>query len=70
MPNSDFIEFFRGIRAKCEKCGSQKLLLFTETRIKNCVAWACYDCNGFQVVAKPEDIKEFFKNKNEPNPIS
>lgn len=65
MINSDFIEFFQNTVAKCERCSSKNLLLFTETRIKDCVAWACYDCNTFQVVAKPELLKEYFKNKHD-----
>lgn len=63
--NSDFIELFKSVKAKCESCSSQNLLLFTESRIKDCVAWACYDCQAFQIVAKPEMLKEFFKKKHE-----
>lgn len=67
MPNSDFLELFRSAKAKCEKCDSQNLLLFIESRIKDCVAWACYDCQTFQIVADPKVLKEFF---NDPKRLS
>lgn len=60
MENSDFIEFFKGTKAACDKCKSKKLLFFVETRIKDCLAWACYDCQHFEIRAKPEILKEFF----------
>lgn len=63
--NPDFTSFFKEVKAKCDKCNSKKLLLFVETRIKDCVAWACMDCQNFQVRAKPETLDLFFKNQNE-----
>lgn len=66
MPNSDFLELFQNAKAKCENCSSQNLLLFVESRIKDCVAWACFDCKTFQVVGDQKILKEYFKNKNEP----
>ena len=65
MINSDFTELFKNAKAKCESCHSQNLMLFTESRIKNCVAWACYDCKHFEIRGDPQVIKEHFKNKNE-----
>jgi hypothetical protein len=62
--NDDYMELFQSAKAKCENCSSQNLLLFTETRIQNCVAWACYDCQSFEIRAKPEILKEFFKSND------
>ena len=66
MTNPDFIELFQNTKAKCESCNSQNLLLFVETRIKHCVAWACFDCKHFEIRGDPQVIKEFFKNKHDP----
>ena len=63
--NDDYMELFQSAKAKCENCSSQNLLLFTETRIKDCVAWACNDCQTFQVKAKPGTLDTFFKSKND-----
>jgi len=70
MENKDFIELFKSSINKCPKCNSIKLLLFVETRIKDCVAWACFDCHAFEVRVKgntPEEKKQvlesFFKSK-------
>lgn len=68
--NDDYMELFQSAKAKCENCGSQNLLLFTETRIKDAVAWACYDCQTFEIRAKPESIKEFFQKRNDSKTVS
>ena len=64
MINSDYTELFQSAKAKCDKCGSKNLLLFTETRIKDCVAWACFDCQNFEIRAKPETLKKYFENND------
>lgn len=68
--NDDFLSLFKDARAKCEQCKSQNLLLFVETRIENCVAWACYDCKHFEIRATPEQLKQYFKNKNDSKRLS
>jgi hypothetical protein len=64
MDNPDFIELFQNTKAQCENCPSKNLLLFVETNIKNCVAWACFDCKHFEIRGDPKVIKDYFKNKN------
>ena len=71
MENSGFIELFSGALNKCPSCGSTKLLLFIESRIKDCLAWACWDCHSYEVRVKGETleqrtkvIEDFFKNQN------
>lgn len=68
MNNSEYLEMFNGARGKCDKCGSEDLLLFVESRIKDCVAWACYSCRNFEIRGK-KNIEEFFKSKHEQNQI-
>lgn len=70
MENSDYIETFQNLVAKCDKCGSKDLLLFTETRVKNCVAWACYSCESFEIRAKPDTLKEFFAKEHDKQRLS
>ena len=65
MENKDFIEYLQSAKAVCPGCKSKNLLLFVETRIKDVLAYACFDCYKFEVCAKnKEDIKEYFKNRN------
>lgn len=64
MKNSDYSELFQSALSKCDRCNSKNLLLFTETRISDCVAWACFDCQHFEIRAKPEHVKKFFDEKN------
>lgn len=61
--NDDYIDLFKDSLSKCEKCNSTKLLLFVETKIPDCVAWACYDCKTFEIRAKPEKLDEYFENE-------
>ena len=68
--NDDLLETFK-TPLKCMNCGSLNLLLFVETRLKDCAAWACFDCQKFEVRVKGKNKEErfkvlddFFKNRN------